>query len=186
MTRRSRATRSDVPVGDRDHTQGPATAPATLMEYGDFECPYCGEAYSIVKDIQRRLGSRLRFVFRHFPLATIHPHAEYAAEAAEAAGAQGKFWEMHDVLYENQEALDVVYLVRYATALDLDTSRFIDDLDRHTHAARVREDFLSGARGGVNGTPTFFINGVRHDGSYDFDTLLGALEGAIGRQNGVD
>ena len=178
MTRRSTATRSDVPVGDRDHVQGPATAPATLMEYADFECSYCGEAYPIVKEIQNRLGSRLRFVFRHFPLATIHAQAEHAAEAAEAAGAQGKFWEMHDVLFENQRALDDEDLAQYAAALGLNSSRFADELARHTHAARVREDFLSGARGGVNGTPTFFINGVRHDGSFDLDTLLGAIEAA--------
>ena len=175
MTRRSTTTRSDVPVGDRDHVQGLATAPATLMEYADFECSCCGEVYPIVKETQHRLGSRLRFVSRHFPLAMIHAHAEHAAEAA---GAQGKFWEMHDVLFENQRALDDENLVRYAAGLGLDSSRFADELGRHTHAARVREDFLSGARGGVNGTPTLFINGVRHDGSFDLDTLLGAIEAA--------
>jgi len=165
-----------LPVAERDHIQGSATAPITLVEYGDYECPYCGQAYPIVKELQQRLGKRLRFVFRNFPLNTMHPHAEHAAEAAEAAGAQGKFWEMHDALYENQEALADGNLIQYAAALNLDPSQFKTELTKHAHAARVREDFLSGVRSGVNGTPTFFINGVRHDGSFDLDTLLTAME----------
>jgi protein-disulfide isomerase len=168
-----------LPVGERDHIQGPATAPITLVEYGDYQCPYCGQAYPIVKELQKRLGTRLRFVFRNFPLSTMHPHAEHAAEAAETTGAHGKFWEMHDMLYENQEALDDAALVQYASALGLDPTRFTSDMTRHTQAARVREDFMSGARSGVNGTPTFFINGVRHDDSFDFDTLLKAMEAAL-------
>ena len=168
-----------LPVGERDHIQGPATAPITLVEYGDYECPYCGQAYPIVKELQERLGKRLRFVFRNFPLSTMHPHAEQAAEAAETAGAHGKFWEMHDALYENQEALDGEDLVQYAAALGLDASRFTNELAKHTQAARVREDFMSGARSGVNGTPTFFINGVRHDDSFDPATLLKAMEAAL-------
>lgn len=167
--------RLTVPVGPRDHAQGPATAPITLLEYGDYECPYCGAAYRIVKMIQQQLGDQLRFVFRNFPLATIHPHAEQAAEAAEAAGAQGKFWEMHDTLYEHQQALDDAHLVQYARSLHLDQPRFERDLLTHAFAERVREDFLSGIRSGVNGTPTFFINGLRHDGSYDLETLLAAI-----------
>jgi protein-disulfide isomerase len=147
----------------------------TLVEYGDFECPHCGRAHPIVKEIQRRLGSELRFVFRHFPLAQIHPHAEHAAEAAEAAGAQGEFWEMHDVLFENQTALADPSLQEYAAKLGLDEQRFQRELISHTHAARVREDFLSGVKSGVNGTPTFFINGVRHDDLWDVDTLEQAL-----------
>ena len=168
-----------LPVGERDHVQGPATAPVTLVEYGDYQCPYCGQAYPIVKELQEQLGKKLRFVFRNFPLSTMHPYAEHAAEAAETAGADGKFWEMHDTLYENQEALDDEDLVQYATALGLDPSRFTTDLAKHTKAARVREDFMSGARSGVNGTPTFFINGVRHDDSFELASLLKAMEAAL-------
>jgi len=166
------------PVGASDHVQGPAKAPVTLVEYGDYECPYCGEAYPVVKALQKRLGEQMRFVFRNFPLAEAHPHAEHAAEAAEAAGAQGKFFEMHDLLYENQDALDDEDLVRYAKALDLDVPRFIKEMKAGTHVERVRADFSSGVRSGVNGTPTFFINGVRHDGPFDLRSLLAAIEEA--------
>jgi protein-disulfide isomerase len=120
----------------------------------------------------------LRFAYRHFPLSTAHPHAQRAAEAAEAAGAQNQFWEMHDVLFENQQALEDEDLAEYATALNLDVAQFISDLVEHVHAPRVREDFMSGVRSGVNGTPTFFINGVRHDGAFDFETLLNAIRAA--------
>jgi protein-disulfide isomerase len=137
-------------VGANDHVQGPAKAPITLVEYGDYECPYCGEAYPITKALQKRLGDKLRFVFRNFPLNQAHPHAEHAAEAAEAAGAQGKFWEMHDLLYENQDALDDEDLLRYAKALHLDVPRFVKDMEEHRYADRVREDFRSGVRSGVN------------------------------------
>ena len=164
------------PVSERDHVQGPPTAPVTLVEYGDYECPYCGAAYPIVEEVKRRLGDRLRFVFRNFPLGNMHPHAEHAAEAAEAAGAQGKFWEMHDELYEHQRALDDEHLEGYAGAVGLDVERFDRDMEGQVYAGRVREDFMSGVRSGVNGTPTFFINGRRHDGSYDLETLLAASE----------
>lgn len=167
-----------LPVGERDHTQGPASAPVTLVEYGDYECPYCGLAYPIVKEVQRQLGDRLRFVFRNFPLSELHPHAEHAAEAAEAADAQGKFWEMHDDLYEHQQALDDHHLVAYAEHLHLDVPRFERDLTGHQYASRVREDFLSGVRSGVNGTPTFYINGYRHNGSYEVETLVAAIKAA--------
>lgn len=170
-----------VPVSDdRDHVQGPVDATLTLVEYGDLECPYCGAAYPIVKRIQRQLDDRLRFVFRHFPITTSHPHAEAAAEAAEAAGAQGRFWEMHDRLYENQRHLSSPDLRSYAEALGLELERFDDELAQHLHADRVREDFMSGVRSGVNGTPTFFINGTRHDGPFDYHTLLDALERVAG------
>jgi len=162
-----------LPVAKRDHIQGPIDAPVTLVEYGDYECPYCGQTYPIIKSIQKRLGNRLCFAFRNFPLVNSHPHAQHAAEAAEAAGAQGKFWEMHDMLFENQEALDDEDIVRYATTLGLDANRVISEVLTGIHSARVREDFRSGARGGVNGTPTLFINGVRHEGSPD--ALLAAL-----------
>jgi protein-disulfide isomerase len=154
------------------------TAPVTLVEYGDYECPYCGQAYVVVKEIERLVGDRMRFVFRNFPLASVHPHAENAAEAAEAAGAQGKFWEMHDCLFENQQALDDIHLMKYAAKVGLDVSRFRRDMAEHRYAPRVRDDFMSGVRSGVNGTPTFFINGVRHDRSYDLDSLLAAIEDA--------
>ena len=168
-----------LPVSeDRDHIQGPADAPVTLLEYGDYECPFFGAAYPIVKEVQSRLGDRLRFVFRNVPITTSHPHAELAAETAEAADAQGKFWEMHDLLYENQQHLEAADLHRYAEQLGLDVDRFDDELARHVHAERVREDFMSGVRSGVNGTPTFYVNGVRHDGDYQLETLLAALDPA--------
>jgi protein-disulfide isomerase len=173
------AERVALPVGERDHILGPSTAPATLLEYGDYECPYCGQAHQVIKELYRQMARHMRFVFRHFPLTMIHPHAQHAAESAEAAGSQGKFWEMHDVLYENQQALDDRDLAMYAATIGLDVSQFVDELARHVHAPKVRADFMSGVRSGVNGTPTFFINGKRHDGSYDFDTLFLAVEEAI-------
>jgi protein-disulfide isomerase len=168
-----------LPVSEeRDHIQGATDAPVTFVEYGDYECPYCGAAYPIVKEVQARMGDRIRFVFRNFPITTSHPHAEQAAEAAEAAAAQGSFWEMHDYLYEHQRHLEDQDLRGYAEELGLDVERFDRELADHTHAARVREDFMSGVRSGVNGTPTFYINGERHDGSYDLETLLAAIERA--------
>ena len=165
------------PMPDRDHIQGPVDAPIKLLEYGDYECPYCGEAYPVVKEIQRRLGKSLCFAFRNFPLVNSHPHAERAAEAAEAAAAQGRFWEMHDMLYENQDALEDEDLARYAAALDLDAERLLKEVMSGAHAARLKEDFRSGARLDVNGTPSFFINGVRYDGMTDVEGLLEALTG---------
>jgi protein-disulfide isomerase len=131
-----------------------------------------------VKQVQQRMGDRLRFVFRNFPLTNAHPHAQHAAETAEAAAAQDKFWQMHDYLYEHQRELDDSHLLRYAAVLDLDTGRFEQEMKEHAYAARVSEDFRSGIRSGVNGTPTFFINGRRHDGSYDAETLIAAIERA--------
>jgi protein-disulfide isomerase len=179
MTQESGTAKLTLPVGQRDHQQGPETAQVIMVEYGDYECPYCGKAYPIVKEIQRRLGDRLRFVFRNFPLTQSHPHAEHAAEAAEAAAGQEKFWEMHDYLFEHQQALDDTHLVQYADALNLDKETFKREMIEHVHTNRVREDFLSGVRSGVNGTPTFFINGVRHDGAYELVTLLAAIEAAM-------
>ena len=176
--RREGAAALVVPVGADDHAQGPANAPVTLVEYGDFECPHCGRAYPIVKAVQRRLGKRLRFVFREFPLTEIHPHAEHAAEAAESAAAQGKFWEMHDRLFERQFALEDEHLLEYARDLGLDALRVARDLAAHTYKPQVRDDFMGGVRSGVNGTPTFFVNGVRHDEAWDENTLVAALERA--------
>ncbi|HXN57019.1 MAG TPA: thioredoxin domain-containing protein [Candidatus Angelobacter sp.] len=163
---------------ERDHIQGPADAAVTLVEYGDYECPYCGAAYPIIKRVQSRMGKQLRFVFRNFPITTSHPRAEQAAEAAEAAATQGKFWQMHDLLYENQRRLRDQDLRAYAEKLGLDVARFDKELAEHVHADRIHEDFLSGVRSGVNGTPTFYINGARHDDSYELEPLLRALERA--------
>jgi protein-disulfide isomerase len=135
-----------------DHIQGSIKASIALVEHGDYECPFCGEAYPIVKAVQERLGERLCFAFRNFPLANMHPHAEHAAEAAEAADAQGRFWEMHDALFENQEALDEADIQQYASALGLDPKRLIDEVRAGAHASRIREDFSGVARNGVNGT----------------------------------
>jgi len=165
-------------VSESDHRAGPDDAPVTLVEYGDYECPHCGGAYPIVREVQRRMGRGLRLVFRNFPLAEMHPHAVRAAEAAEAAAVQDKFWEMHDLLFEHQAALDDSDLMRYAKTLALDTGRVKEELAAGTHAGRVRQDFRSGVRSGVNGTPTFFINGARHDGPWDLEALLEVLERA--------
>jgi protein-disulfide isomerase len=167
------------PVGADDHVTGPEDAPVTLVEYGDYECPYCGMAHPIVQSIQRRLGQRLRFVFRNFPLKEAHPHAQHAAEAAEAAAAQGKFWEMHDVIFEHQHALEDDDLLRYAGELGLDAGRVARELEAGVHARRVRDDFRSGVRSGVNRTPTFFVNGERYDGPWADETVfLGAVREA--------
>jgi protein-disulfide isomerase len=154
------------PVSEHDHSDGPDDAPVTLVEYGDYECPYCGMAHPIVQSIQRKLGNQLRFVFRNFPLREAHPHAQHAAEAAESAGAQGKFWEMHDIIFEHQDALEDLDLIRYAGAIGIDPDRVAGDLANKTYVKRVREDFRSGVRSGVNGTPTFFINGERYNGPW--------------------
>ena len=166
------------PVGPPDHAQGPSDAPLTLVEYGDYECPHCGAAHPIVQRLQRRLGDHLRFVYRHFPLTQIHPHAQDAAEMAEAAGFRGEFWPMHDTLFENQDALDPESLVRYAVELGIDAEWAATALRAHAFSERVRAAFLSGVRSGVNGTPAFFINGVRHDGPWDEASLLEALRSA--------
>jgi protein-disulfide isomerase len=163
-------------VSDRDHVQGTQTASVTLVEYGDFECSHCGRAYPIVKAIQKHFGSRLRFVFRNFPVSTSHPHAQHAAEAAEAAAAAGKFWEMHDRLFEHQRALDDGDLAGYAAELGLDATQFMNDLRSGRYAPRVREHFMSGVRSGVNGTPTFYLHGVRYDASWDREVLISAID----------
>ena len=175
MTQASGTARLTVPVSQRDHQQGPATAPVTLVEYGDYECPYCGEAYPIVKEIQRRLGDRMRFVFRNFPLTQSHPHAQHAAEAAEAAAVQGKFWEMHDLLFPRQAALDAGHLLAYVRELELDAVRVERELEQEVYRARVRHDIESGLQSGVSGTPMFFINGRRHEEPGDARTLQAAL-----------
>jgi protein-disulfide isomerase len=178
VSKREAAAALALPVGERDHIAGPAEASVALVEYGDYECPHCGRAYPIVKQVRQRMGQRMRFVYRNFPLRESHPHAQHAAEAAEAAGAQGKFWEMHDRLFERQFALDDEYLIEYAGDLALDVARFRRELLDGAYEPRVREDFRSGVASGVNGTPTFFINGVRYDESWDAAPLLAALQRA--------
>ncbi len=165
-----------LPVNSsRDHVLGPQKAPITLLEYGDYECPYCRQANLIVGNVVQQLGDKMRFAFRNFPLTQIHPHAQHAAEAAECAGAQNKFWEMHDILYENQQALEDENLLEYAEILELNMSRFQKDFYNHTFAGLIREDFLSGVRSGVNGTPTFYINRMRYNDSWDQETLTRTL-----------
>jgi protein-disulfide isomerase len=163
------------PVSDRDHAQGPPHAPVTLVEYGDFECPHCRRAYPIVKTVQRSMGKDLRFVFRNFPLTKSHEHAAHAAEMAEIAGQEGKFWEMHDLLFEHQDALEDEDLIGYAASLGIDPTRAAAALAQGLFSERVREDFASGVRSGVNGTPTFFINGARYDGLLHPTAMLEAL-----------
>jgi len=176
---RSEVKRLKMPVGDRDHVQGDADAPVTLVEYGDYQCPYCGRAYPIVKAVQNHFGKRLRFVFRNFPLSEIHPHAAQAAAAAEAAADHGKFWEMHDSLFELQERLGERDLLKYASELGITSAGFLELMQSEEKADRVQEDFMTGVRSGVNGTPTFFINGVRYDGSWDFTDLVSAIEASL-------
>jgi len=165
-----------IPIGDDDHVQGPADAAITLVEYGDYQCPHCGHAYPIVQQLQKHYGHRLRFVFRNFPLRDVHPMAEPAAEAAEFAGAAGKFWEMHDAIFENQSELSVPLLLSLADALDLPSADLEAALNAETFATKVQADFLGGVRSGVNGTPTFYINDSRHNGPFEFEDLVAAIE----------
>jgi len=167
--------RLTVPVNDLDHRLGPATAAVTLVEYGDYECPFCAAAHPITKELRQILGDDLQFVYRHFPMSQIHPRAFGAALAAEAAGAQGRFWEMHDLLFANQSRLGPDDLLLYAQSLGLDVQKFARDLEERTYEPKVRADFLSGVRSGVNGTPTFFVNGVRHNGGWDLPSLIEAI-----------
>jgi protein-disulfide isomerase len=162
---------------ERDHIRGPMGAPVTLVEYGDFECPYCGQAEPVVRELLAGHGD-VRYVWRHLPLNDVHTNAQLAAEAAEAASDQGAFWEMHDVLLSHQDALRPRDLVRYAERLGLDVDRFRDDLREHAGAGRVADDVDSADLSGVSGTPTFFVNGRRHHGAYDIETLTSAVKAA--------
>jgi protein-disulfide isomerase len=172
------------PVGPEDHVQGGEDAEVTLVEYGDFECPYCGAAYPILKRVQQRVGPRVRFVFRHFPIAESHLHAESAAEASESVAAQGgpkAFWRMHDLLFEHQRALQYDDLARYAAKAGAKGEVVLNDLDEARYRELVRESFMGGVRSGVNGTPTLFIDGIRYDGPRDEETLVAALTQAAHR-----
>ncbi|MEX6686305.1 thioredoxin domain-containing protein [Danxiaibacter flavus] len=162
-------------VGENDHVQGNEDASVELVEYGDYECPHCGRAYPIIKNIQEKMGDKLKFVFRNFPLAEIHPNAITAAIATEAAALQGKFWEMHDIVFEHQKSLSVERLLDYAAELGLDMHRFSKDFSDKQSLAKVEEDFESGIRSGVNGTPSFFINGNKYEGDWSEEMLLEVL-----------
>jgi protein-disulfide isomerase len=166
-------------VGPEDHLQGDPNAPCTLVEYGDYQCPHCGTAYPIVKRLQKHFGERLLFVYRNFPLTQIHPQAESAAETAEYAATEGKFWEMHDLLFEHQDRLGLLLYEELAVELGLDPAALAHALQSGRFRERVRADFMSGVRSGVNGTPTFFINGLRHDGPFDYPALVGAVNAAL-------
>lgn len=156
-----------TPVNDADHVAGSPDAAITLVEYGDFECPHCGRAYPVLQRLQEQMGDDLRLVFRNFPLRESHPHAEHAAESAEAAAERGEFWAMHDQLFEHQDALEDEDLAGYAAAIGLDPETVAEDLDAGTFQPKVRDDFMDGVRSGVNGTPTFFVNGRRYDGDWE-------------------
>lgn len=165
-----------VPVTPRDHVRGSDNAQVTLIEYGDYECPACGAAYPVVNLVLRHFGPRLRFVFRHFPLTQVHPYAEPAAETAEFAGAHRRFWEMHDSIYENQQYLSPQLLLSLADSLQLPQAELRDALLTERYAPKIKSDFLGGVRSGVNGTPTFFINGRQHEGTYAFEDLVSSIE----------
>jgi protein-disulfide isomerase len=170
-----------VPVDpEHDHIRGPSVSPVTLVEYGDLECPFCGQAEPVIRELLAGFGE-LRYVWRHLPLTDVHPRAQLAAEATEAAAAQGRFWEMHDLLFEHQDALRPQDLTSYAEELGLDVDRFREDLRRHTWAPRVAEDVDSADLSNVSGTPTFFINGLRHQGAYDIVSLRAAVHLAKAR-----
>ncbi|HEX3951716.1 MAG TPA: thioredoxin domain-containing protein [Steroidobacteraceae bacterium] len=166
-----------VAVGKSDHALGPEDAPVTLVEYGDYQCPYCADMHPMIKSIAKSMGSQMRFVFRHMPLMEMHPYAQYAAEAAEAAAAQGKFWEMHDSIYQQQSELGSDLMHQLAVKLQLDIEQFLSDLDARRFRPRVKRDFMGGMRSGVAGTPAYFINGKRYEGPLD----QASLQSAVGR-----
>jgi protein-disulfide isomerase len=170
-----------IPVSAHDHVQGPADAPLTLVEYGDFECSYCGKAYPSIKAVQRALGPKLRFVCRHFPLTELHPHALHAAEVAEATARHHKFWEMHDTLFEHQRALDDAHLLGYAKQHGLDPEKIATEASTDAVIARIRADLEGGQNSGVSGTPSFYVNGSKYDDAYDPEPLMHALERALPR-----
>jgi protein-disulfide isomerase len=169
-------------VSERDHFEGPLDAPITLVEFGDYQCPYCGGAYPVVKRLQRLFGEKLRFVFRNFPLTQSHPYALVAAEAAEAAAFQGKFWQMHDFLYEHQDELEPDILPVWAQQVGLDLQAFGAAIKQGKVSERIKEDRTSGIRSGVNGTPCFFINGSRYDGDPEYESLTAALDEQLANQ----
>lgn len=167
------------PVSNDDHVQGGKNAVITLVEYGDYECPYCGEAYPIIKQLQKHYGSKLRFVFRNFPLTEVHPLALSAAQTAEFAGAEGQFWEMHDLIYENQSDLSTALLYALTESLNLSEAKLKEALVNHTFDNKIQKDFLGGVKSGVNGTPTLYINGTRYSGPVEFQNLVSTIDEMI-------
>ena len=165
-----------APVTERDHVRGSLDAPVVLVEYGDYECPYCGRAYWVINELLGQLGDQLAFVFRNFPVTEIHPRAEAVAEALEAAGGQGRFWEMHDWFYEHQHQLEGLDLEDHATAIGLDLDLWKQEVRERAYRDRVNEDLETGRQSGVSGTPTFFMNGVRHTGDYEVGSMLAAIQ----------
>jgi protein-disulfide isomerase len=181
MTRNNETDRKSkkltVPVNiGSDHIRGSINAPITIVEYGDYECPYTGMAYPVVQDIMKQFGDQIYFVFRNFPLNDIHPHAQHAAEAAEAAAAQDKFWQMHDYLFKHQKALDDNHLLEYAQKVGLDIDKFKKEISEHIYAPLINKSLKAGIDSGVEGTPTFFVNGVRYEDSWDLDTFSNMLK----------
>jgi len=164
--------RLSIPVGPDDHSRGPLDAKLTVIEYGDYQCPYCGQAYSIVEQLRSEFSDSMRLIFRNLPLVDVHPHAEAAAEMAEAIGLQGKFWEIHDALYENQTDLSDAALSRYAEQVGADVTTAMNAIADGGPRQRVEADFEGAIRSGANGTPTFFVNGERYDGSWQFEPFL--------------
>lgn len=175
MSRFSHAHRLDRPIGEGDHTQGNPDARVSLVLYGDYQCPYTARVVPIVNDLLRERGEEIHFAYRHFPLSDIHPHSQAASEAAEAAASQGKFWEMHETIFQHMGRQDRSSLLRYAGDLGLDTDRFTQDLKDHAHADRVNRDKESGEQSGVESTPTFYVNGIRYDGENEMDAITEAV-----------
>ncbi|MEU7934365.1 DsbA family protein [Micromonospora echinofusca] len=167
-----------APVADHDHVRGPVDAPVTVVEYADFQCRFCGAAYANLRELLRQRAETVRLVYRHFPITNMHPYAEQAAEATEAAGRRGQFWAMHDWLYEHQDQLDPVHLSLGMEQLGLPADEVAAEVERQAHGDRVRRDFVGGIRSGVHATPTLFVNGTRHDGDYDVADLLAAVDAA--------
>jgi protein-disulfide isomerase len=180
MTSHEAVRKLTVPVSiGLDHVRGSVNAPITIVEYGDFECPYTGMAYPVIKELMRQFNEKIYFVYRNFPLNDIHPHAQHAAEAAEAAAAQDKFWQMHDYLFEHQKALDDHHLLEYAQKVELNIDRFKKEMSGHIYAPLINKSLKSGIDSGVEGTPTFFINGERYEDSWDLDTLTSFLNKSL-------
>ena len=180
MTSHEAVRKLTVPVSiGLDHIRGSVNAPITIVEYGDFECPYTGEAYPVIKELTKQFNEKIYFVYRNFPLNDIHPYAQHAAEAAEAAAAQDKFWQMHDYLFEHQKALDDHHLLEYAQKVELNIDRFKKEMSEHVYAPLINKSLKSGIDSGVEGTPTFFINGERYEDSWDLDTLTSFLNKSL-------
>ncbi|BCB76203.1 DsbA family protein [Phytohabitans flavus] len=174
----STSDRLAVPVNDQDHILGPDSAPVTLVEYGDYQCPYCARAHPVVQRLMRERAAQLRYVYRHFPITDVHPYAEVAAEAAEAAGVRGQFWRIHDWLFTEQDQLTPRTLITGLAGLGLDTDVVADEIRSHVYLAKVRADFIGGIRSDVHGTPTFFVNGIRHTEGYTLRELTAAVDQA--------